>query len=99
MNTRQATPTTGKSAPFFNYEVHVPEVVERFGRLIQKLGPSNKRGTQRHDFEVDFAHALHELQMSPPYLQGSMFNQATSVVNALVNAIKQRAEVKSVSTT
>ena len=28
---------------YFNYEVHVKELVERFNRLIKQLGPNNRK--------------------------------------------------------
>jgi hypothetical protein len=80
----------------FNYDVHVKELTERFNRLIKQLGPNNRKdwkatppvGSMRYNFEVDFMYALHEIQNSPSYLQGKMFDQASGIVNALINQLK-----------
>lgn len=76
----------------FNYDVHVKELVERFNRLIKQLGPNNKKGTIRYDFEVDFTYALYEIKNCPPYLQGKMFDQASGIVSALINQLKHLRE-------
>lgn len=76
----------------FNYDVHVKELIERFNRLIKQFGPNNKKGTIRYDFEVDFTYALNEIKNCPSYLQGKMFDQASSVVNALINQLKMIRE-------
>lgn len=76
----------------FNYDVHVKELVERFNRLIKQLGPNNKKGTIRYDFEVDFTYALNEIKNCPPYLQGKMFDQASGIVSALINQLKHLRE-------
>ena len=80
----------------FNYESHVRELNDRFSRLIKQLGQNNKKdwhtkvASMRYEFEVDFAYALRELNGCPPYLQGKMFDQASSIVNALVAHLKQK---------
>ena len=84
----------------FNYDVHVKELVDRFNRLIKQLGPNNRKdwksnppvASPRYQFEVDFAYALRELADCPTYLRGKMFDQASGVVNALVNYLKQQKQ-------
>ena len=76
----------------FNYETHVKELNERFARLVKQLGPNNKKGTVRYKYEVEFSHALNEIATCPKYLQGKMFDQASGVVNNLINAIKVQQE-------
>lgn len=76
----------------FNYDVHVKELIERFNRLIKQLGPNNKKGTIRYDFEVDFTHALYEIKKCPPYMQAKMFDQASWIVSALINQLKHLRE-------
>lgn len=81
----------------FNYDVHMKELNERFGRLIKQLGPNNRKDWKtdpptssiRYDFEVDFMYALHEVRECPSYLQGKMFDQASGIVSALINQLKQ----------
>lgn len=79
-------------SPSFNYDTHVKELNERFGRLVKQLKSDNKRGTVRHKFEVDFAYALHELKNCPTYLQGKRFDQASAIVSNLINHLKQNQE-------
>lgn len=74
----------------FNYDIHVRELTERFNRLIKQLGPNNRKGSTRYNFEVDFTYALNEIKNSPTYLQGKMFEQASLIVIALVNHLKNR---------
>lgn len=82
----------------FNYDVHVKELVDRFNRLIKQLGPNNRKdwkadpptASPRYQFEVDFTYAVREIKDCPSYLQGKMFDQASGVVNALVNHLKQQ---------
>ena len=69
-------------------ETHTKELSERFGRLIKKLGPVNKKGSLRYNYEVEFMYALNEIMLSPPYLQGMMFENANNVINSLVNLIQ-----------
>lgn len=78
----------------FNYDSHARELSERFNRLIKQLGPLNKKGTLRYNFEVDFTYAMDEVTRCPPYLQGKMFDKASSVVNALVNHLKIQQDGK-----
>jgi hypothetical protein len=73
----------------FNYDAHVEELTVRFGRLIKQLKSNNRKGTPRYNFEVEFSYALNEIKNCPPYLQGKMFDQATNVVNELINQINQ----------
>jgi hypothetical protein len=77
------------SQPSFNYEAHVTELKERFARLIKQLGANNKKGSDRYQFEVDFSYAMYDVETAPPYLQGKMFDQASSVVSALINYLKR----------
>lgn len=76
------------ATPAFSYDEHVKELKEKFSRLIRKLGRENARGTKRHEFEVNFAYALHELELGPAYLRGKLFEQANDVANALVVHVK-----------
>jgi hypothetical protein len=84
----------------FNYEVHVKELTERFNRLIKQLGPNNKIDRKqdlpvpsiRYEFETDFMYALNEIKNCPPYLQGKMFDNASGIVNALINQLKHLRE-------
>lgn len=78
--------------PAFNYDTHVRELNERFGRLVKQLGPINKRGSVRHKFEVDFSYALNELKLCPQYLQGKRFDQASAIVSNLITVLKQNQE-------
>jgi hypothetical protein len=89
------------SAPInFNYEVHVKELIERFNRLVKQLGPNNRKDWNvdpptysiRYEFETDFMYALNEIKNCPPYLQGKMFDNASGIVNALINQLRQIRE-------
>lgn len=82
------------NTPAFNYDSHVKELNERFARLIKQLGTNNKAGTTRHEYEVEFSYALHELKNCPQYLQGKRFDQATAIVQALFNQLKKSNEEK-----
>lgn len=94
-----------KSTVSFNAELHVKELSERFSRLIKNLGMNNRRifsisklkffdeGSERYRFEVDFSHAMHELENCPPYMKGKMFDRASGVVNGLINALKDQRDV------
>ena len=81
---------------YFNYEVHVKELIERFNRLIKQLGPNNRKDWNanppvpsiRYEFETDFMYSLNEIKNCPPYLQGKMFDNASGIVNALINQLK-----------
>lgn len=79
---------TPSGNPAFNQESHLKELTERFGRLIKKLGPNNRKGTLRYNFEVDFMYAINEIRLCPPYLQGKMFENASNVVSNLINLIQ-----------
>ena len=72
----------------FNQETHLKELQERFGRLIKKMGPNNKNGTLRYNYEVEFMYSMQEIRFCPPYLQGKMFENATNVVTSLINLIQ-----------
>lgn len=78
------------------HENHLKELQERFGRLIKKTGPNNKKGTLRYNYEVEFMYSLNEIRLCPPYLQGKMFENASNVVSSLINLIqlKQSSDVK-----
>lgn len=78
----------------FNYDAHVKELNERFSRLVKQLGPNNKVGTTRFEYEVEFSYSLHEMKRCPPYLQGKRFDQATSIVTALVTLLKKLQDEK-----
>lgn len=81
---------TSPSAPVF-HENHLNELQERFGRLIKKMGPSNKKGTLRYNYEVEFMYAINEIRICAPYLQGKMFENATNVVSSLINLINLKS--------
>ena len=83
-------PSKKSNAPVFNVERHLEELNDRFRRFIKMLGDNNSKGTDRYDFEVDFAYATHELRMCPTYMQGKMFDKASSVVNNLVNYVRNK---------
>lgn len=85
MQVKNNTITTPTS---FNYDTHVKELNERFGKLVRQLGVNTAVGSVRRNFEVDFAYALREIQLSPPYLQGKMFDRASSIVSALISHLK-----------
>lgn len=78
----------------FNQETHIKELQERFGRLIKKMGPNTRKGTLRYNYEVEFMYSLNEIRLCPPYLQGKMFENASTIVTSLVNLIqlKQSSE-------
>lgn len=78
----------------FNYDVHVKELNERFARLVKQLGPNNKKGSERYGYEVSFAHALNEISSCPKYLQGKMFDQASVIVNNVINHLKSLEQSK-----
>lgn len=90
MQTKPAS--TSNFPPSFNYDTHVKELNERFGRLIKQLGTNNRKGSARYDFEVDFTYALREIQNCPKYLQGKMFDKASGVVSALINQLRVSRE-------
>ena len=93
-------------APTFNYDVHVKDLNERFARLIKQLGSNNRSvkdgktkdgkwlylKSLRYKFETDFAYALHEISQCPKYLQGKMFDNASSIVNELITHLKNQRE-------
>lgn len=74
--------------PTFNADTHVKELNERFARLVKNLGVSNKKGTDRYKFEVNFAYALNEILICPKYMQGKMFDVAAGIVSQLINHLK-----------
>ena len=78
--------------PAFNTEVHLQEINERFGRLIKNLGSNNRKGTERYNFEVNFTYAIREIEQSPVYMQGKMFDKATGIVGRLIAALKIQNE-------
>jgi len=78
----------------FNTELHVKEINERFGRLIKNLGSNNRKGTERYNIEVNFAYAIREIELSPIYMQGKMFDKATGIVGRLIAALKTQGEVE-----
>jgi hypothetical protein len=80
------------SSPVFNAEAHIKELNERFSRLIKNVGFSNKKGTDRYNFEVDFSYALNEIQFCPTYMQGKMFDKASGVVNSLITFLRENNE-------
>jgi len=87
MSSKHANPI-----PYFNAELHMNELNERFSRLIKNFGHNNRKGTERYNFEVAFAYALHEIDTCPPYMQGKMFDKATSIVSRLISALKTQNE-------
>jgi len=90
--------------PYFNAEVHVKELNERFSRLVKNLGANNRRiysteksqfadkGTDRYNFEVNFAYALNEIEQCPAYMQGKMFDKASVIVSRLITHLKTQKE-------
>jgi len=80
--------------PAFNTEIHIKEINERFGRLIKNLGSNNRKGTERYNFEVNFAYAIREIEQSPSYMQGKMFDKATGIVGRLISMLKTQSEVE-----
>lgn len=92
--------TTNNTPINFNYEVHMKELIERFNRLVKQLGPNNRKDWKtnppsssiRYEFEVDFMYALNEIKNCPTYLQGKMFDNASGIVNALINQLRHLRE-------
>jgi hypothetical protein len=80
--------------PYFNAELHVKELNERFSRLIKNFGTNNRKGSDRYNFEVAFAYALNDIDQCPSYMQGKMFDKATSIVSRLIAALKNQTEVE-----
>lgn len=78
--------------PYFNAEVHVKELNERFSRLVKNFGANNKKGTDRYTFEVNFAHALNEIDQCPSYMQGKMFDKASVIVSRLITHLKTQKD-------
>lgn len=72
----------------FNYDLHITELNDRFYRLIKQLGSNNEKGSKRYELEVDFAYALHEIKICPPYLQGKMFDKASGILSSLINMLR-----------
>lgn len=77
-------------ATFAVTESMLKELNDKFARLVRQLGTSNKKGSHRYDFEVEFAYAFNELAMAPLYIQGKMYDKASAVITSLVNFIKTR---------
>ena len=91
---KQSTSYTHPAA--FNYEAHIKELNERFGRLVKQLGSNNKAKSVRYNFEVDFAYSLNELSRCPPYLQGKRFDHASGIVSSLIVQLKKLQDEKTV---
>lgn len=72
-----------------DYTILTKDLNDRFSWLVMTLGPNNKVGSQRHQFEVDFAYSLNELENSPRYIQGKMYDQAVSIVQRVEKAKRQ----------
>lgn len=84
-------PISGGPTPgIFNYDTHKTEISSRFGRLIKQLGPNNKKGSTRYNFEVEFAYAINELEHCPRYLQGKMYDALTGIVSSLIAHLRSR---------
>jgi len=81
--------------PYFNADLHVKELNERFGRLVKNFGASNRKGTDRYTFEVNFAHAINDVIQAPTYMQGKMFDKAVAIVNRLIAQLKTQTESQS----
>jgi len=64
------------------------ELKERFARQIRFLGIKNTKGSPRYQFEVDFCHALNDLEQGPPYLRSKLFERPNNVINRLITFIK-----------
>ena len=91
----------------FNADSHVKELNERFARLIKNLGSNNRRfysmekgayvdeGSERYNFEVEFAYAINEIMLGPVYMQGKMFDKAAGIMNSLINRINELETSKS----
>jgi len=89
--------------PYFNTELHVKELNDRFSRLVKNFGANNRRifsidknqfvdkGTDRYNFEVNFAYAINDVMQSPTYMQGKMFDKASTVMSRLVAHQKNQA--------
>jgi hypothetical protein len=90
--------TKSNTSTLFNAEVHVKELNERFSRLIKNFGANNKKGTDRYNYEVQFAYALNEISQAPTYMKGKMFDRASNIVSKLIAQLKTQgdtpAEVK-----
>jgi hypothetical protein len=81
--------------PAFNYDAHIKELNDKFGRLVKQLGANNKAGSTRHEVEVEFSYALNELKNCPTYLQGKRFDQASAIVASLITSLKKVQDEKS----
>lgn len=80
--------------PYFNAELHLKELNDKFGRLIKNFGANNKKGSERYNLEVNFAYAMHEIQQSPPYMQGKMFDKATNMVSRMIGSLRADTPVQ-----
>lgn len=70
-------------------ETQVNEIKQKFGRLVRNhLGNDNTKGTARYDFEVNFAHALREIDDAPDYIVLKFVDKLQGVLNDLVKHIK-----------
>lgn len=67
-----------------DHEEHLKELCSKFARLVRNLGFPNGKGTVRHQFEVDFAYAQHEVTQCPPYLRAKMLDKLSNVIANLV---------------
>ena len=81
--------------PTHEQKINVNELLaengQRLNRLLDQLGNSNRRGTKRHEFEVDYCYAVNETIQAPTYIQDKMAERTTWVVNRLQNFLKNRA--------
>lgn len=81
-----------QTTPIFNQEEALKSLREKFARLIGRLGSNNSKGTRRYEFEVEFCYAVRELEGSPTYLAGKMFDRVANVCNALAQTIRDQQE-------
>ena len=82
-----------KTSHYFNTELHVKELNERFKHLIKNnFGTINTKGSQRYDLEVSFAYALNEIKNSPSYMQGKAFEKASGIVGRLIASVNSKQE-------
>lgn len=67
----------GQSVRYFNHT---------FAEIIYPLGRNNVYGTLTYTLQVDYAHLIHELQMSPQYNIPKLISD--------INAFLERARAK-----
>ena len=84
--------TKSNTAPHFNAELHVKELNERFSRLIKNFGANNRKGSDRYNYEVQFAYALNEIAQAPIYMKGKMFDRASNIVSKLIAQLKTQGD-------